>query len=495
MPLRILLLEDDQSHIVLSTRLLAEIGTVHWVDTKEAFLHFLSGPGNPDIIVADARLPGFTGEEAFRLVQEKCPHIPFVLLTGTLNDERCAALMREGLADYILKDRMSRLPDAVRHAVEWKQGQLERFRAQRMENIGVLAAGIVHDLNNILAPCVMITGMPTLRNQLDETGCKLLDKIEESVRRGGDLIRQVIMFIRGQNGHGEQKELNIVDVVMEALRWLEFYKGVEIRRMFATDTPKIHGNLTQLFQVFTNLFVNARQAVQGQGTIFVAIDTVELRDRQLRTATEPVSGRFIRVAVSDDGIGITPDGMTHLFERFFTTKTDGTGMGLPIAAEIVRGHRGYMDVQSVGAGQGATFTVYLPVGDISGEFKSLNGKGETILLTEDEAILAEVNKMTMELYGYHVLVARNGAEALSIFVREGENIDVVVTDAMMPVMDGKVLIAKLREIRSDVKVIGITGAATEEGADLDAAKILKKPYNVGELLTALRDVLKTPNTA
>ena len=384
-----------------------------------------------------------------------------------------------------------------------KKAEQQLLRAQRMESIGTLAGGVAHDLNNVLAPIVMSLELLRLHCQNPEAE-DLLTTLQLSAERGADLIKQLLSFSRGMEG--DRIAVNVVHVLRDLDKVIReiFPKSIEIRLSTGNDVWTVLGDGTQLHQVFLNLFVNARDAMPGGGQLSVALENVVLDEMYAGTNAEAKPGAYLRVTVADTGMGMAPRTMYRIFEPFFTTKKvgTGTGLGLSTTLAIVKSHGGFINVYSE-PGKGTTFTVHLPATKASaaaeigkpGRPALPRGKGELILLVEDEASIRTVAKMTLESFGYRVLLASQGVEALAVYMAHSDQIDVVLTDMAMPVMDGPAMIIALKAINPRIKIIGSSGLTAQNApgvtAGVDVDRFLPKPYTAETMLMALSAVLKS----
>ncbi|HVY72308.1 MAG TPA: ATP-binding protein, partial [Verrucomicrobiae bacterium] len=376
---------------------------------------------------------------------------------------------------------------------EKKQLEAQILRNQRMESIGALASGIAHDLNNVLAPVLM--GADLLGDHLANEGDRrILDMIRSSARRGTDLVRQILSFASGATG--ERQSIEIKQVMGETRRLIEstFPQSIKVETAIMPGIPGISGNPTQLHQVLLNLCVNARDAMPRGGVLRL---TATIAPRETPEARE-----YVVIAVSDTGSGIPAGKLEEIFQPFFTTKDpgQGTGLGLSTAKGIVEHHGGFMTVQST-VGVGSTFQVYLPSRTKSHAPAAPpptvvlpSGKGELVLIVDDETAVLEILKTVLETFHYRVLTAADGAKALQVFQENAKAIDVVVSDLSMPVLDGMALIRTLRHENPSLRIIGSSGLlSSEQQAQLEALSLtvfLPKPYPPETLLRALRDALE-----
>jgi len=384
---------------------------------------------------------------------------------------------------------------------EKKRTEGQFLRAQRMESIGTLAGGIAHDLNNVLSPILMAVQMLQLKMK-DESSRQLLDILRTNAERGGNMVRQVLSFARGVEGERvalQPKHLikDIVKIMRETLP-----KSIEINFLLPDDLWVISADATQVHQVLMNLCVNARDAMPSGGSITLRAENVHVDENYARMHLEAKPGRFVVIMVSDTGTGMTPEVLGRIFEPFFTTKemTKGTGLGLSTALTIVKSHGGFVNVYSE-PGKGTQFAIYFPAFEMeepSGpslpEMDLPLGHGELILVVDDEEAIRQITRSTLETFGYSVLTAADGTEAIALYAQHRNEISVVLTDMLMPFMDGPATIRALQKMDPKVKIIaasGLTPAHTPGQASLEGVKMfLTKPYTAEKLLKALAELLR-----
>ncbi len=380
--------------------------------------------------------------------------------------------------------------------------QLEQqyLRAQRMECIGTLAGGIAHDLNNVLAPILMSIEM-LQADEGDRERLEILSTIEGSAKRGAAMVRQVLSFARGMEG--QRVEVRLPQVVGDLGRIVRdtFPKNIEFEERLSPDLWAIQADPTQIHQVLINLCVNARDAMPAGGRITIRAENYLVDGQYAAANLEAHVGPYVMIAIEDTGTGIPKGIIDKIFDPFFTTKDlgKGTGLGLATSMAIVKSHGGFIRVDG-GSGAGARFGLYLPahaaalIAAAPDPLSRLpRGKGESILVVDDEEPIRSITRQTLEAFGYHVLLAADGAEAVAIYAQHQGNIDVVLTDMMMPVMDGAATIEALTRMNPRVRIIGASGLAAE-GHGLKAAAdalihFLPKPYTAATLLTAIRSAL------
>lgn len=390
----------------------------------------------------------------------------------------------------------------IRDVTEKKRLESQFLRAQRMESIGALAGGIAHDLNNVLSP--ILTAVELLQMRFtDESSQRLLNILHTNAVRGSEMIRQVLSFARGVEG--EYATLQPGHLIKEIVKILAdtLPKNIEITFSIATDLWNVKGDATQLHQVLMNLCVNARDAMPNGGKLRIEVENVDIDEHYARMNVEARPGRYIRITVIDTGVGIPDKNQIKIFDPFFTTKEpgQGTGLGLSTVAGIVRSHGGFVNVYSE-LGKGAQFKVYVPAID-SGQPQQAQparrdlpiGNGELILVVDDELAVREIAKETLHAFGYRAVTASDGTEALAIFASRKEEIRCIITDMLMPYMDGPATIRAIRKLDPKVKIIATSGlksdAKTAEAAQLGVTTFLNKPYTAEKLLKTIALMLKS----
>ena len=388
--------------------------------------------------------------------------------------------------------------DKVR--TEHKLLEEQFLRAQRLESLGVLVSGIAHDLNNTLVP-IMI-GVEVLQTErLSEDAANMVRTMGNSARRSAEMIRQMLVFARG--GEASKVHLQPARLLKEMARVISdtFPKSIQCRVHAGKDLSAIYCLPTQMHQVLMNLCVNARDAMPERGTLTLAAENVTLAagDAILPAVAKP--GSYVCISVTDTGTGMTPEQMGKLFQPFFTTKAPGkgTGLGLSTCQSIVKKHDGFITVRSE-VNAGTEFKVYLPAADAKLEEPSATppsalpaGSGERILVVDDEESVLAMTRAALENYGYAVSTAVNGLEAVSRFRENPAAIQLVITDHAMPLMGGEAIIAALRKIRPDIKIILASGSDSEVEKTLKAARtngFIAKPFTTEQLLGMVHEVLK-----
>lgn len=465
------------------------------------------------------RLYGWTAEEALgRKVTEllKMDVAAFSAGQGHMGQEgewigEISLRTRDG-RDLVVESRWTAVRDAAgvpagilvidTDITERKRLEAQYLRAQRMESIGTLAGGIAHDLNNVLTPIAM--SIDILRDSTTDPGSlEILDTIETSTQRGAALVRQVLTFARGMEGKRMVVGVRqLVDDVAHLARGT-FPKTIVVSTEVEGDVASVIGEPTQLHQVLLNLVVNARDAMPAGGSLALGARNLQIDEPHAAMGPRARPGRYVGLQVSDTGEGIPPEVESRLFEPFFTTKEigKGTGLGLSTALAIVRSHGGFITLSSE-VGTGTTFTVHLPVGEVvetlagkaAGDLP--RGRGELVLLVDDEAAVRSITQQALEANGYRVMAARDGAEAVAMYIPRQGDIAVVLTDVMMPVMDGLATVQALRRINPTVRIVaasGLNAGGSEPSlSEAGVRKFLPKPYTAETLLRTLREALDEP---
>lgn len=386
---------------------------------------------------------------------------------------------------------------------ETMQAKLEAQlrQAQKMEAIGTLAGGIAHDFNNILGAIIGYTELATLDLPETQPAQAHLAEVLRAGNRAKELVRQILAFSRHEEH--ERKPIQLQSVLDEALKLLRatLPSTIEIRRQIDPQAPPILGDPTQIHQVMMNLGTNASHAMNERGGILeVSLATFDVDSDFAQTHADLRAGRYLRLMISDTGLGMDRDTLERVFEPFFTTKPPGagTGLGLAVVHGVVKRHDGAISVYSE-PGKGTTFNLYFPVHEIEipmavVESTSIpRGNGERILFVDDEAPLATLGKSMLERLGYRVTVQTSSLEALATFNAQSDQFDLVITDQTMPSLSGADLARLLLEIRPELPVILATGYSTtinpERAKAIGIRELLLKPNTTQTLGEAIRRAL------
>jgi len=331
----------------------------------------------------------------------------------------------------------------------------------------------------------------------------ILNDLENGALRGADMVKQILSFARGVEGKKSLVHLKHVVGEMANMIKRTFPKSIDFQEDLPRDLWLILADATQLYQMVMNLCVNARDAMPEGGRLIVAAHNKTLTQREAdRLHPDARAGHYVQISVVDTGTGIAPAVLDKIFDPFFTTKEfgKGTGLGLSTVMGIAKGHGGFLHVNST-LGVGTEFSIYLPAAEVkenaSGENQNTYppcGLGETVLVVDDETAICQVTRKNLEAHGYKVLTAHNGLEAIDVFTKNQGKIQIVLTDMMMPGMDGKATVKALKKLDPRVRFVGASGMAeARETADSSGAEFnafLCKPFKVGNLLRTLKEVLQ-----
>jgi nitrogen-specific signal transduction histidine kinase/CheY-like chemotaxis protein len=395
---------------------------------------------------------------------------------------------------------------SAREASEKEQRAMaERLRrSQKMEAIGRLAGGVAHDFANLLAVVQAHADFIGEGLKGDHPTRPDLEGIQQATARGAALTQQLLLF--GRSKAVEQAAVSWNEVIADVQRMLSRVLGPQVR-LLAEPGPNlwfVRADADQLGQVLLNLTINARDALGDGGTIRVRTENVVFDRSHPLAEGELPAGRYVRLAVTDDGSGMTPEVMARLFEPFFTTKEagKGTGLGLATVYGIVQSASGGMEVTSK-PGEGSTFAVYLPACEAPAEQRpqgprlSARGRGETVLVVEDEAQLRQLVRRILEQNGYQVLEAAGATVALETAQAHEGNLGLLLSDVMMPGMDGRALAAQLRVRQPRLRVLYMTGYpdAASQPPESGNAQLIRKPFSTASLLEQVRGLLDAPDPA
>jgi CheY-like chemotaxis protein len=372
------------------------------------------------------------------------------------------------------------------------------LQAQKMEAIGTLAGGIAHDFNNLLMVIQGNASLMLLTIDPSHAHHEMLSSIVKQVQSGSKLTNQLLGYAR--KGRYEVKPIQLNELVKETSNTFErTRKEIRIQRELANNLFPIEGDSGQIEQVLMNLFVNAADAMPQGGDIFLKTTNISHRDIRDKLY-DPKPGNYILLAITDTGIGMDSKTLERIFEPFFTTKelSRGTGLGLASVYGIIKGHGGYIDVDSE-KGRGTTFKIYLPATDeevqktIEAPHDIVKGTG-TILLVDDEEMVLEVGERFLKVMGYHVLTAREGKEAIEVYKKHRETIDLVLLDIIMPNMKGGEVFDRLKKINPNIKVLLSSGYSIDGEAsqilERGCSGFIQKPFDMNQLSKSIGALLR-----
>jgi signal transduction histidine kinase len=430
-------------------------------------------------------------------------------VSGAPGEELAIDSLKSGATDYVLKGRLARLGHAVRRAMQEVEERTDRRRlqaqfleAQKMEVIGQLAGGVAHDFNNILAVIMGYSDLITSDLKPGSTLLQYTAEIRQASERALGLTRQLLVFSRRETVQRVVLDLNAVVKGLDNMLRRLIDENIEMTIVPGKAIGCVMADAGYIGQVLMNLVINARDAMPNGGKLTIATRNGTPEDAEAGPHSGAKPGDYVMLSVSDTGTGMTEDVKAHLFEPFFTTKPKGkgTGLGLATCHTIVEQSGGHIAVQSE-PGKGAVFNMYFPrvAQPLAGAATlsragPLPGGTETLLVVEDEPAVRHLARGVLEARGYEVLSAPNGQHALNV-AREhaGSPIRLVVTDVIMPLMGGKVMVEWLKTTHPDLKVLFTSGypadAIAQHGVFEPGIAFLPKPYTPAALCHKVRELL------
>ncbi|HEY3913987.1 MAG TPA: response regulator [Verrucomicrobiae bacterium] len=508
---RILHLEDNPDDTELVREKLTEEGIAYTLERVANLTDFVLAQESRqfDLVLSDFVLPEFDGLSALKIVRERSPDLPFIIVSGTMGEEAVIEALKSGATDYVLKDRLSRLGPTVRRAIQDAAKDDERRRleeqfieAQKMEVIGHLAGGVAHDFNNIIGVIMGYSDLISQTLQPGDNNREHVETIRHAAERAGGLTRQLLVFSRRQAVQPTVLDLNQVLGDLDKMLHRLIDEKIAMTMALEKEIWHVKADSGYVGQVLMNLVVNARDAMPDGGELRIETRNATLEGRNGCVHADVPAGEYVALSVTDTGTGMTDEVKARLFEAFFTTKPKGkgTGLGLATCQTIVKQCNGFIGLQSE-VGKGTTFNVLFPRVDLPLETvtrpapnEPLPRGTETLLLVEDEPAVRHLACTVLEAQGYHVLRASNGKEGIRV-ARElkGQAIALVITDVVMPQMSGKVMVEWLKSSYAHLKVL-FTSGYTEEAILADSVTkpgiaFLPKPYSPSVLLRHVRDLL------
>lgn len=492
--LRILLVEDSPEDAELMSEQMLDAGLEARFERveSEAELRQALAVFQPDIVLSDLSMPGFSGDDALRIVRETSPEVPFIFVSGTMGEENAVAALQKGANDYIIKHQPARLPSAVarairdaRSAVERARVETELMRAQRLESLSLLAAGLSHDLRNILQPLLIMPDLLKARTE-DPQLHHLADVIAECGRRGHEMAESMLSFVRGSRKPSERIEIDgLFDAVALLLR-SNVPDAVRLELQVLDEGLVVDANYTELQQVMLNLALNAIQAMPNGGRLSLTASHAGQRD----------GVDWMQICVSDEGIGMDADTLSHLFNPFFTTKAHGTGLGLISCKRIVEGAGGSIHVSSQ-PGQGTCFELRLPMHEASDGSEPIEqlvalGSGQSILVVDGEATRLSLLGNALSSQGYQLQLASDGPAALRWMQQEAMPA-LVIADAGSKLLPASQLLGEMAALGYRGPALVLEDAAVAVPADAFPAgvdvHVLRKPLQMQQVFRAVAEAL------
>ena len=374
------------------------------------------------------------------------------------------------------------------------------LRAQRLESIGMLASGIAHDLNNVLSPIILAA--PVLREHATHPeDLRIISSLEKSAERGVDLVRQILSFAHGAASAPQLVQIKHLLREMLAVTRETFPPNITVEYGFPDNLWPVMADPTQIHQVLLNLCVNARDAMPDGGTLRLSGENCLLDDGTAKRIESGRAGAWVVISVEDTGSGIAPEALSHIWEPLFTTKGEGkgTGLGLSNVRSIVENHHGFINLKTE-RGHGTTFRVFLPAAEVPPKERSHAavpakrelGKGELILIVDDEPQIREMTATMLSRNGYRVLTAGDGTEAVATFATHCKDVDLLITDLIMPNLDGAALAAIVQHLNPRTKIMAMSGLSSNGGSvrsERFGSAFLYKPFKVQALLEMVHTTL------
>lgn len=502
-PVRILLVEDSVLDAELILDELALDGfavTAHRVESEAEYVEAIES-FSPDLIVADLTMPEFSGYSALAIARTKIPRVPFMFVSGTMDEDDAVQALRGGATDYVLKHNLTRFASAVRRALAEGQERDARerveqdlLRAQRYESLALLASGLSHDLRNVLQPISM--GASMLADDPRDEVRKAAQLINDCTQRGLDIVASMLSFARGSNAARERVKVNVLLDALAMLLRGTMPHNVALRVEMVDNTIEVDGNYTELQQCLLNLCLNAVQAMPDGGDLRVDVGCAQIDHAFFAVGETRAPGRYLKIDIADSGTGMSDDVRSNLFKPFFTTKKSGTGLGLLSCRRILTNHQGFIRVAST-PGAGTNFALYLPLQDAhaldSPPAPAPTGNGELVLIVVENAGKLVMLRDTIEGHGYRTVTAQSGTAALQMLESHGLP-KLVVMEADMNLMTGVRTATRLieQQFRGPVILIAKNRSVdSDELPPLQRIRVIGKPVNPVELLHTLAEELAT----
>ncbi|MDD3146147.1 MAG: response regulator [Candidatus Riflebacteria bacterium] len=517
--IRVLIVDDDEGFRNLIMRTLAKLNIAACGVERGCEALELIASSAPELLLLDQKLYDMTGRTIVEKLSERGLHIPFIIMTGQ-GDERLAVdMMKLGAQDYLVKDTefLDRIPGVLERVFraiqtekklaetekEKEKLQAQLLQAQKMESVGRLAGGVAHDFNNMLGAILGYTELALHKVLPADPLFEYLEQIRKAATRSADLTRQLLAFARKQTISPVTIDLN--RTISEMLRMLYRLIGENVKLVFNPCREKLFIKIdpSQIDQILTNLCVNARDAISGTGQVTIETSLQHGNEEFCLHHEAAVAGSsYVMLTIRDNGCGMDEEAMAHLFEPFYTTKVigRGTGLGLATIYGIVQQNDGFIDVESR-PGSGSTFRLYLPSHQ---ELPETAGKETTaasatsaagiVLLVEDEPTVLAMTEMMLKHLGYKVYSAANHEEAIGKARQQAGQLDVLLTDVVMPGVNGRDLARQIIEICPNIAVLYMSGytadVISQQGMVSQNIHFIQKPFDLPGLSVAIRETLK-----
>lgn len=507
--INVLIIDDEPNEAILTVRRLERGGReVHWarVETESGMRAALSD--SPwDIVLSDHVMPQFDAFSALNLLHEMDISIPFVIVSGRIGEETAVELMRAGAVHYVSKDNISRINTVVNHVLSdshehqvSQQQEQTLLAASRMEVTRTLAGGLSHEFNNLMVGVVTTSGILLQRDNEPDDNRKLLEIIQESGERAVQISRQLLAYAQG--GQYNVSLISTSSIVEKCLDKLNtsLTENITISCDLQVNLSRTEGDKAQLVQLIDGLLHNAVESMPSGGKI--SIESFEHEQKHQDDHLE--KGKYIGIKVTDTGVGIEPDKLTHVFEPFYTTKFLGRGLGLAAAWGITHNHHGSIHAESK-VGEGSSFTVLLPAKEDYQEIIAQARQRKTctlkksILLIEDNEIVTSVTSTLLRHWGHHVLVAKDAKQALEQANKYADSIDMMVLDLGLPDRSGGDILMSLREAVAGVPILIVSGYPADDKIDslLESSDtlFLRKPFSPSEISEKMHQLFEAQSQA
>jgi len=505
-PIKILLIEDDEDDHILIREMLASIPgrryDLEWVSTYETALTAMQEKRH-EVYILDYQLGQHTGLELMQESAKKsCCRSPVIFLTGHGGYEIDIEVMKVGAADYLSKAEVTPLllERSIRYALERKKtedalirNEKELQKLERLESLGILAGGIAHDFNNILTAVVGNLSLAKRHIDPENKAFQLLTQMEKSLSRAQCLTQQLLTFAKG--GAPIKKLASISELMKDTITFALRGSNVKSEFLMSDTLWPVEIDAGQISQVLHNLAINAKQAMPHGGTIKIYAENVTIEAKDALPLQE---GRYLKISLQDEGIGISKENLSHIFDPYFTTRKEGTGLGLAVVFSIIKKHGGYITAESQ-EGNGSAFHIYLPASEK--EFSEAKGIEKEklhfsegrILVMDDQEIVREITGEILIFLGYQAEFSTNGEEAIELYKKareSGKPFDAVILDLTIPGgIGGREVIQELREIDPDVKAIVSSGYSNDpimsDYRQYGFSEVITKPYSIEEFSKAL----------
>jgi two-component system cell cycle sensor histidine kinase/response regulator CckA len=519
---KVLLVENNPGDVQFISEMLANINLtgqsirtfeLSTVDSLSGSIELLTKE-KIDVVLLDLFLSDSHGLETFKRFYTQISWIPVIVLSSFYDETAADRIVRDGAQDFLVKNDLTPnlLVRSIRYAIERKHIQDEKdkiqtqlLQAQKMEAIGILTGGIAHDFNNLITAVRGCADMALQNLDQSDSLYREIKEIQLASQKAAGLTRQMLIFSRK---HPVKFEfINLNQLVEDMLKMLHHMIGedIEIHTDLEPDLWTITADQSTIEQIIMNLTVNARDAMPDGGKLIIRTDNMELNEDLCRSIPESKPGIYVRLTMTDTGIGMDEKTMQRIYEPFFSTKGrgKGTGLGLSVVYGIVKEHKGWISIDSQ-PGQGTTFKIFTPAIHVKSSFRReevkrslevFEGHGEKILLVEDEESVRRFAERALERNGYEVFAASSASEALDVFKQKKGKIHLVISDVILPDVNGLDLVHQLVTKNPQLNILLSSGYTDHRShqrlIEKEGYLFLKKPYAYLELLEAVKNAVRT----